>query len=496
MRESYFVIFLPIQSTRPKREELISMHPTPADKTLTQFAPAYRASIVPMLRHPWWCRVWTMQEQLLGSRCSFLCGRSSIPMLDFMWFLTLDYSASVEAAGPGFFSMHFPRIHIPSSLASRGWHGTNTVGQLLIAAFNLDATFVLDKIYGLHSALKRCGLPLADPDYSKTPRVLWEEVAVAWILGMRNLGILQLAARPPSFEADYPSWVPPWHTKIDQSSHACLAPGAAKNGTAYRPYLNFSWYHQQEAGRPLSQTQQCNLPLPGVHTPGRLQLQGWRCGKLRHTWSLWDALKSLDVVELVRTQREYCLHVYHLHRKDGEERLCAEIMEMGHTFSKAATSAMVQKEKLPCFLSWFDVMIFPECRTGVTWTNELADQLSLQGEEFALFVNVNSGNWKFQDRHLARSLDDFDWSRQKIFGGVHMAFCILDNGIMAYANHWVHSGDEVFLFPHSPDPLVLRKEGDAYRLVGMAGVHRLEDLPGGTNFLNGDWVDMLEVTLI
>lgn len=49
--------------------------------------------------------------------------------------------------------------------------------------------------------------------------------------------------------------------------------------------------------------------------------------------------------------------------------------------------------------------------------------------------------------------------------------CMLDNhNTIAVTDYWCHAGDEVFVFPGTDSPFVLRKQpdGECYRLVGPA----------------------------
>ncbi|KAG6357415.1 hypothetical protein INS49_013292 [Diaporthe citri] len=56
------------------------------------------------------------------------------------------------------------------------------------------------------------------------------------------------------------------------------------------------------------------------------------------------------------------------------------------------------------------------------------------------------------------------------------SLCILDkDNMIAVTDYWCQEGDEVFVFPGTDSPFVLRKQsdGDCYRLVGPAVVDRL-----------------------
>lgn len=75
--------------------------------------------------------------------------------------------------------------------------------------------------------------------------------------------------------------------------------------------------------------------------------------------------------------------------------------------------------------------------------------------------------------------------------------CIIDDGkMLAVANYWCRQGDEVYVFPGTDTPFVVRKElnGDCYRLVCPIIVERLRMIGYQKWRAKGD--DLRDITLI
>jgi len=132
------------------------------------------------------------------------------------------------------------------------------------------ATNAKDHVFGTHSILRKMGIRLPDPDYSKTRQVvnreLFDRVLPSW-------GSLNLLLLCPPCGPGQPTWVPDWSMDLAQSwlDPACLA------GKANRDPL------------PPSPLRYDILREEGLLVYGRqVNSIGWRCGDFRSTSMTYD----------------------------------------------------------------------------------------------------------------------------------------------------------------------------------------------------------------
>lgn len=405
------------------------------------FSPAY-SGIVDLLRHPWWYRVWTLQEQVFARQCELVCGRSSISITTFL--RLVDREAANKATADQFDLIHLPRVDIHQLINHDTTSGSYFTRCLFGVAFHLQATFALDKIYGLYSALKISGLSLSDPDYTKTPSALFEEVTWAWMVRSGgDSAILQLAGRPPDVATDCPSWVPLWHIPLKHHLGRSLF---------------VSPHHTQTR---LSKIR--NL----VHKPGTLQLHGWYAGKLEYSRADGDAKTN---EERRKIHRDWCLRVYEHDPSGGDEHGTAmrELVETMDFLLGRDHFTCLAPAAFAALASWFDMMIYPRRRAGVTWTSDLADQAALPpgGDLVATLMHLGSSSSSKGDHASAaaasaalRALEQ--WETRLRLADTH-ALCMLDDGTLGWADHWSRPGDEVYFVADAATPFVLRRHGDVH----------------------------------
>lgn len=451
-------------------------------------------AFVSLLRHRWWFRVWTIQEQVLARECEMLCGRFSVSFEAFATFMFADMESSLEglhdATDGWFIGIHIPRASMLHFSRARSSVHPMTAQLCLESAFNLDTTIMLDKIYGLYALLKAHGIPLADPDYTMDPRAVFENVVWAWIQSRGNLNILQLAARPPEFAADFPSWVPPWHLGYDLMpyTHGSRIEGG-------KGHVTFSWGLVSCVGK-IEPGPLASLP---VHTPRKLVLRGQYLGKLDYikSYRAHDDIGDEDWVEegwreRAKVFRDWCMHIHNLLRNDGEDNFAESVVEMALTISISAFELLGPSEevarRIADIRSWFDVIIHP--LTGVLISN-----MGLHCEEFLQALErLRRGEEANENRSIAPSAAFIRSMINSLglLGVILRAFCTLDNKMMAMTIHWAQVDDEVFLFPGSDCPFIVRKDKNSYRLVGPAYIHRFREPKEWP--VNED--DLMDVTLI
>ncbi|KAI1175704.1 heterokaryon incompatibility protein-domain-containing protein [Nemania sp. FL0916] len=168
----------------------------------------YKHDIRKVLNNPWFSRVWTFQESASARKCHVLCGK-----IQPSW-------STYEAAVPflAMFALDVKRMlliilrPITSGSVFHGIRSSFLDYQLAKVIGCLNSTLPQDKVYGLYSALTRCGYDLKSVDYRLTSAEVYGDAAKAFIkMEPRNLKILRLSIRPLGYD-ELPTWIPNWTT--------------------------------------------------------------------------------------------------------------------------------------------------------------------------------------------------------------------------------------------------------------------------------------------
>lgn len=158
-------------------------------------APPFRG-LIPLLRHPWWFRIWTLQESALAQSCELLCGRHRILLDHFLVIKDYDFWKTFPRGRQSgvLFNWQLRRgtsrqFYTPRA-GSLGPAGSSSdlhldkqgiLRFLLYTSFTLDATLPVDKVYGLHGLLTLCGLQMDDPDYHLDTASVYEAMVLAYL---------------------------------------------------------------------------------------------------------------------------------------------------------------------------------------------------------------------------------------------------------------------------------------------------------------------------
>lgn len=489
---------------------------------------SYRAIFLPkfqivlsLIRHPWWYRVWTLQESALARHCELHCGRASISLEHFLGSLSGRSSISREhflssLSGRFHSSTHWAiryafqerqersqyvhslRLAIADLLYGPNLDGTQLektriLRILLFNSFELETKRPSDKVYGLHAVLNRCGLQLEDPDYNKDTASVYESTVLAWIMSHGDLGILTLAARSPTAAPNLPSWVPAWHlgapdtTEFNRSATSWF-------GSADTPY------HMAHRNP--------NMSLGA----GKLQLRGrWR-GVSQYVAPLAVAAKGRSKwQDHMEAWKDASRHLHHSYRPENgteyQDMLCEMYyalmddasLEVGLGLHRA--QPQVSANLLQPFCDLFDLLIYPERRDTPVWFAALAAQWCSPGpgqycreEDLGVAVTTkNESDWDdIDDEQLRNRLQKVSCMRLTTSSLHDGTLSVLDDGAIAATPRWSQPGDEVFLFPGAFIPYALRRDGDFHRLVGPAYVYRERDY---TKW-EFDEAEMVNITLI
>lgn len=430
-----------------------------------------------IVQSPWWSRLWTLQEQGLANHCDIMQGRYVISWKHFEATIRSSYlqRKTPLCLETRVFTI-LNRLNDEDSKSKAAFFISGEAAQaVLVATFHLLAKNPLDKIYGLYAILSQCGLPLADPDYSKAPEQLYEETMWTWIESRKDLSILQIAACREPVEG-LPSWVPAWHKPRDTCEDR-----------------DFSWEANKDRIRP---NQYAGSPnFYATHSPGTLRLRGRYLGVISFDGSCArdELVCEPDDVE-TKTYQMWCREVW-------KRSLVADL---GHfdsmlkdMFETLVDRYLIRYESdISDFRRWFEIMIYPEGSPG-PWTSELPAELLSAGDRVALAIReLPRPTTKSKTNWIAdyNALIFFISYRRRVEhnkpGG--RFFFILDTGMMGMARPWFQAGDELFLFPGTDCPFVLRRDGNSHRLIAPAHMARVRDM----ELRDFDGMDLQDVTLI
>lgn len=380
---------------------------------------------------------------------------------------------------------------------------------LLETAFRLEAKQPLDKIYGLYGVLTGyCYLPLAVPDYGKTAEEVYEETVWAWIETRGDLSILKLAARPVLIHK-LPSWVPAWH---EQHPRCIRNTGDSPERLQMLERSHFNWNYIRYKGPLIRETSsdtsrgnEDRVLFANAFAPGKLRiLQARFAGKVSYAIGSDRSQEhgnyhgSIDCLYMhlnwCRLIRDIFFHDT-MKREEALHEMYRSILYPGiHQFELGYYGLHgTPKENFESFREWFDFILYlnEASERPITASSGDADgdngRASVGDLYFAVCIAIEEvgaasileryyrGCGKGRDgltklaRHVRSTRDDLVLMRNH-------RLCILDNdNMLAVTDYWCQEGDEVFVFPGTDSPFVLRKqpEGDCYRLVGPALVDRL-----------------------
>jgi hypothetical protein len=187
---------------------------------------ASSSSLDHLLSHPWYSRIWTVQEVVYSQDCSIMCGHTSISWDDyskavkFLVFENFIEQVSMQAH-KGLIAIDLRNVlrdyiqEVPSSTPSSSEDEDDFdrrivfLSSCLTDVNLLKATDAKDKIYGLQALYVGLGIPLPDVDYVKPIARVYEGAAVAMISWSGKLKILGDACQI-DHDTSFPSWVPDW----------------------------------------------------------------------------------------------------------------------------------------------------------------------------------------------------------------------------------------------------------------------------------------------
>jgi len=164
--------------------------------------------------------MWPLQEIALAQRCCILIGRLD-EEFDIGWIFLepsgISVNTGIGSAYGGIFSLRHQYEHAMSlhkrlvSFFQSRFDDSNirpSISEVLLGARSLRATEPRDKVFGLHGVLQRLHAPVGVPDYSRSVQDVYVEASTRAIREDSSLRIFEGLTGSSKF--NLPSWCPDW----------------------------------------------------------------------------------------------------------------------------------------------------------------------------------------------------------------------------------------------------------------------------------------------
>ncbi len=183
-------------------------------------------SLQALLSHPWWRRVWTLQEFIIASKVYFLCGAKSVSrscLNAAIYAVWLCSPAETLIEGNVWFEVWRRRRVYEWYRDSGHW---DKIGLVALMAYTgaCNVTDPRDRIYGLLGLASDADMSMVGgPIYTHPVGTIYTALVRAFIDTRKSLDIICFASlfrsRGPKYneEQQLPSWVPDWRNQRDPS---------------------------------------------------------------------------------------------------------------------------------------------------------------------------------------------------------------------------------------------------------------------------------------
>ena len=203
-----------------------------AELDIDYLEPKYTCAIQSLLLRPWWCRIWTVQESILGPTMSLICGKRQVAA-DTLCSLANSFGHHTFSCCGDFFRKHFKYnafrdfMEETDKLGSlerwrRNEQSDRRLVDLLAEFRSRSCLDPRDKIYGMLGLCSSDEAKLIVPDYSLPVSVVYEQATFQMTKRSRSLEVFsQLCPRRINITeilaSKLPSWVPDWTSKMTEA---------------------------------------------------------------------------------------------------------------------------------------------------------------------------------------------------------------------------------------------------------------------------------------
>jgi hypothetical protein len=203
---------------------------------MTALEPKCTSAIRSLFLRPWWRRIWTVQESILGPAMSLICGKRQVNA-DTSCSVAFSYFHHSSTCCRGFFLKHLKQddfwdlyegMDTPYGLGM--WRKKHYKRRLVFLLARFRSRFCLDprdKVYGLLGLCSGDEKNLIVPDYSTPVSVVYEHATFKVIERSRSLEVFSQFC-PRSIKntgmlaSKLPSWVPDWTLEMTTDELAVL----------------------------------------------------------------------------------------------------------------------------------------------------------------------------------------------------------------------------------------------------------------------------------
>jgi hypothetical protein len=402
-------------------------------------------TLAKLLCHPWFSRVWVVQEVGMSKSALALFGENEMDFDDLMVLASglVSRRLLVDHFGVNTYVYH-PFSVFPARFENI-FDGSDDLRPV-----NLDFLEVLqdtrtqealdprDYIYALlgHPSALIDGELIVEPDYNKSAADLFHEIAIKLIIETNSLRVLSAVRHQTEkgLEEKIPSWIPTWDREVDTTSFGVDQTGflgydAAAGETA-------SW--DVIAAQKVLRAQGIIFAVVDEHT--RVAEYSGESGQLTSSAHSWP------------------IHAIMSFNSRSEYSVSDRLSELAQTLaSRLQSGYLIQGKRLTKFLADFAAFRLHLIKQSSCQGGRLESGIAPEGLT-ALQATGENGN-----------VDDF--LREVGCISLGRKFFSTRCGMLGLGPRILRGGDLCCVLFGAPVPFILRPHGSQYRLVGEAYIH-------------------------
>lgn len=426
------------------------------------------SNFVSLSKSSWFDRVWTLQELLLSSSPYAVSGKTSVS-----WKIVetcakgIIFSNRMFLGNNSMYQQDY--IHLARNwldliscrrarklflASSKGHHRSikhRAAIELLKITRYRDCTDPRDQIYGIRELLLDYEVEVPDPDYNRPAYHIWEDVCVAIMQFSGELVLLELI-HSPNQQSYLPSWVP----------------NLAVSGT--QTLGDVSKDVEVAMGTLIAEPHQFSRSIR--YKNHNLDLRGQVLGSIKASTARISHLEALDELSVARDDisslRIWARFIKH-HNSNSNE-LKTEAFSPGGLIRGPFRNGTDKREfdkLMQChFSALFEIYTDvddPEYRDKIVKNASWLKELDSDTDMFAYFlIRAHDGLAK-----LHKQFNQWQGMRKTMF--------ITVDGTLGLSDGDIQVGDQIVLLYGARKPIILRKSGDFYRLIGTARVHGIAE---------------------
>jgi len=427
--------------------------------------------------HAWFTRKWTIQEYVLSQDSWFQCGDKVIDTSSFFaaireffirYGLGISHGVAVTAHLASYlYFFETIRLSINSNI------GAETCSALRILADGRaqTATNPKDAVFAMYGMLQKLNIKMAPPNYDQSVEKIYTEAAKTIILHDRSLKILQHTCESHDWP-DLPSWVPNWNSVEEMYGVARFDFTASRSSAGKFLFLNGD-RSISVRGRFIDQiTRRAErYPVGDKYVKEFPELRPTPKSEL--SWQ--------DIVHM-EAYREWINLAYSLTTYPYGETVGQSFC---YTLIPQSLRVLPLKEHLlDNFATWLKSYIPGNTVPSKTQPDSLNTTTEPGGKDRISKCREQNGSHAIDATPQEVGLDynviltrlssnsgAMDLDTKFSLSCLNTRFFITSGGYMGRSSRNIQKGDLMALIAGVDVPVIIRKEGDLYRIKGPAYVH-------------------------